>query len=120
MSDDGGPAFPASVGQTLPGMSLRDWFAGQALPAMIGRLTEIVGKLRVDAARESGGIGGPAAFAAFFGSEVPDVSSDAFAIIVGRQADRSHRRWLNKCIALNQAGVWCRLECRPRLQRPRR
>lgn len=31
--DDGGPAFPVLYGQTngLDGMSLRDWFAGQAL-----------------------------------------------------------------------------------------
>lgn len=42
---DGGPAFPASVAEVqgqavhscdygLPGMSLRDWFAGQALIAI--------------------------------------------------------------------------------------
>lgn len=30
--DDGGPAFPASVDRLAPqGMTLRDWFAGQAL-----------------------------------------------------------------------------------------
>ena len=36
--DDGGPAFPVhlddfrdAVGHPLPGMSLRDWFAGMAL-----------------------------------------------------------------------------------------
>lgn len=41
--DDGGPAFPVPdftypSGQTqygTQGMSLRDWFAGQALPAII-------------------------------------------------------------------------------------
>jgi uncharacterized protein YodC (DUF2158 family) len=30
--DDGGPAFPiVCVGEYSPGMTLRDWFAGQAL-----------------------------------------------------------------------------------------
>lgn len=29
---DGGPAFPAGIGN---GMSLRDWFAGQALAGMV-------------------------------------------------------------------------------------
>ena len=36
--DDGGPAFPVEYpkGHTLnPGMTLRDWFAGQALAACI-------------------------------------------------------------------------------------
>jgi hypothetical protein len=41
---DGGPAFPARkeryiaqelVVNYLPGMSLRDWFAGQAMPALM-------------------------------------------------------------------------------------
>lgn len=34
--DDGGPAFPISdaSGPVQPGMSLRDWFAGQALVGM--------------------------------------------------------------------------------------
>ena len=31
--DDGGPAFPVSDMAPAFGMSLRDWFAGQALPA---------------------------------------------------------------------------------------
>lgn len=31
--DDGGPAFPS--GDDVPGMSLRDWFAGQALAGLI-------------------------------------------------------------------------------------
>ena len=34
MTKDGGPAFPVSdmhAASTLPGMSLRDWFAGHAL-----------------------------------------------------------------------------------------
>ena len=36
-TNDGGPAFPGEVCCTYfePGMSLRDWFAGQALPAMM-------------------------------------------------------------------------------------
>ena len=40
--DDGGPAFPRTVQRwndsldhSVQGMSLRDWFAGQALPAVI-------------------------------------------------------------------------------------
>lgn len=35
--EDGGPAFPADnfAAQYCPGMSLRDWFAGQALAGLI-------------------------------------------------------------------------------------
>lgn len=33
MSDDGGPAFP--VPDTSGGMSLRDWFAGQAMARIV-------------------------------------------------------------------------------------
>ena len=37
--DDGGPAFPVSLelylGASLSGMTLRDWFAGQALAGML-------------------------------------------------------------------------------------
>lgn len=35
--DDGGPAFPTMTdgGYARGGMSLRDWFAGQALPAVL-------------------------------------------------------------------------------------
>jgi len=34
--DTGGPAFPESCGDhIIPGMTLRDWFAGQALSGMI-------------------------------------------------------------------------------------
>ena len=34
--EDGGPAFPTTAGQTVysHGMTLRDWFAGQALAGM--------------------------------------------------------------------------------------
>lgn len=35
-SNDGGRAFPTQLGQ-CDGMSLRDWFAGQALQALIAR-----------------------------------------------------------------------------------
>lgn len=36
--DNGGPAFPDSEGGLFYGMSLRDWFAGQAkLPSCIAR-----------------------------------------------------------------------------------
>lgn len=32
--DDGGPAFPGDGGSIFCGMSLREWFAGQALAGM--------------------------------------------------------------------------------------
>lgn len=45
MKEDGGPAFPCDVhkagpygqkiGKHVPGMSLRDWFAGQALDGIL-------------------------------------------------------------------------------------
>lgn len=36
--DDGGPAFPTKgLAFEIPGMSLRDWFAGQALAGIIAR-----------------------------------------------------------------------------------
>lgn len=35
--DTGGPAFPESCGdQIIPGMTLRDWFAGQYLNGLAG------------------------------------------------------------------------------------
>lgn len=43
--NDGGPAFPTTLdygecgSQTIGGMTLRDWFAGQALGAFIQRVT---------------------------------------------------------------------------------
>jgi hypothetical protein len=44
MAYDGGPAFPIETTATpyAPGMSLRDWFAGQALSAILSR-SDIVG-----------------------------------------------------------------------------
>lgn len=36
--DDGGPAYPhgySAQANSMPGMSLRDWFAGQALAGML-------------------------------------------------------------------------------------
>jgi hypothetical protein len=46
--NDGGPAFPhhetTSTGESFNehhGMTLRDWFAGQALQAMVGVATEM-------------------------------------------------------------------------------
>lgn len=38
---DGGPAFPITAGNSVyaQGMSLRDWFAGQALAGMAGTTT---------------------------------------------------------------------------------
>jgi len=40
---DGGPAFPVLYGQTngLDGMSLRDWFAGQALAGISAELVRL-------------------------------------------------------------------------------
>lgn len=36
--DDGGPAFPSGHGELgLEGMSLRDWFAGQALAGIMAQ-----------------------------------------------------------------------------------
>ena len=43
MENDGGPAFPKGfpdAGTTSKGMSLRDWFAGQALPNLIRAFEE--------------------------------------------------------------------------------
>lgn len=42
--NDGGPAFPTPEPESdypLPGMSLRDWFAGQALPAIMAMAAEM-------------------------------------------------------------------------------
>jgi len=44
--NDGGPAFPFEGGANNgyspdPGMTLRDWFAGQAFPAIYADLCEI-------------------------------------------------------------------------------
>ena len=45
--DDGGPAFPLTINNgpdkfsiCLPGMTLRDWFAGQALSGVISNLED--------------------------------------------------------------------------------
>ena len=48
--DDGGPAFPSQNGHYFePGMTLRDWFAGQALAGMLDRAYGI--KCEIIAAR---------------------------------------------------------------------
>ena len=36
MTKDGGPAFPIHTALLAGGMSLRDWFAGQALAGFMG------------------------------------------------------------------------------------
>lgn len=41
MSNDGGPAFPNGIYQE--GMSLRDWFAGQALVGILAEPTDAEG-----------------------------------------------------------------------------
>lgn len=51
--DDGGPAFPAEGGYDSglhpnPGMSLRDWFAGQAIPTLINKSEDRDGGWSVD------------------------------------------------------------------------
>lgn len=40
--DNGGPAFPTTAGQVVysHGMTLRDWFAGQALSGMLSNCDE--------------------------------------------------------------------------------
>ena len=35
MSDDGGPAFPVPENREHAGMSLREWYAGMAMPAVL-------------------------------------------------------------------------------------
>ncbi len=49
MADHSGPAFPCAeirgpngdgICEAAPGMSLRDWFAGQALPAVTSALSQ--------------------------------------------------------------------------------
>lgn len=57
---DGGPAFPpaiaaneAGIHHGLFGMSLRDWFAGQALPAFITTLAPYTAEELSEAAQRS-------------------------------------------------------------------
>jgi hypothetical protein len=39
--NDGGPAFPFDgYGERVPGMTLRDWFAGQALAGLLAHTGE--------------------------------------------------------------------------------
>lgn len=45
--DDGGPAFPNCHPSSEPGMTLRDWFAGQALAG--GRARDTVPDWQLDA-----------------------------------------------------------------------
>lgn len=40
--NDGGPAFPTAEWAGGNGMSLRDWFAGQALPTIVTFMIESV------------------------------------------------------------------------------
>lgn len=51
---DGGPAFPTkdAQGNIQPGMSLRDWFAGQALAGIMGnsRLITVLADSKIDPA----------------------------------------------------------------------
>ena len=52
---DGGPAFPIPRFHTwqdeVPGMSLRDWFAGQALVANVGPLQSLGEIAKMDSRR---------------------------------------------------------------------
>jgi hypothetical protein len=46
--DDGGTAFPhgwSAQASSMPGMSLRDWFAGQALAGEFAAQNEICGEI---------------------------------------------------------------------------
>lgn len=48
---DGGSAFPYTTKHregppVIPGMSLRDWFAGMVLPAVVGRYPFDIGEFR--------------------------------------------------------------------------
>ena len=59
---DGGPAFPfwtspRTTTDTAPGMSLRDWFAGQALAGIIMANAKADSDAAVKAIIECGGIG---------------------------------------------------------------
>lgn len=53
--DDGGPAFPRTYGQGggINGMTLRDWFAGQALPAVIAASQGVNNVTRDDCVAEA-------------------------------------------------------------------
>lgn len=61
--NDGGPAFPRNItvfghqnkidADTGTGMSLRDWFAGQALPALISAAAFYEQKAAEEAAKKS-------------------------------------------------------------------
>lgn len=49
INNDGGPAFPVNgPNGDFPGMSLRDWFAGQALAGIISRLGVLSYTPRID------------------------------------------------------------------------
>lgn len=52
LKNDGGPAFPWSPDgpnyQTYPGMSLRDWFAGQALAGMNAHDADVSFRMRAE------------------------------------------------------------------------
>ena len=53
MTTDGGPAFPrpSNLDDAQEGMSLRDWFAGQALTGLIARPTALRGQRAILAYR---------------------------------------------------------------------
>jgi hypothetical protein len=38
--NDGGPAFPRPMVAAAPGMTLRDWFAGQAMAGLVSYVVE--------------------------------------------------------------------------------
>lgn len=58
--NDGGPAFPmwdGDKGEDLPGMSLRDYFAGQALMGILqNRFQEVAGLPKFSVAQDAYGI----------------------------------------------------------------
>jgi hypothetical protein len=49
--NDGGPAFPTRYHEDMHGMTLRDWFAGQALAGMLANPDSWTGDRGVTAYR---------------------------------------------------------------------
>lgn len=50
-TDDGGQAFPRAGGLGWEGMTLRDYFAGQALAGVLANLAQMDSHVRSDQAR---------------------------------------------------------------------
>lgn len=60
MSNDGGPAFPGTFTQYYRGMTLRDWFAGQALAAFVqSSFADMVNNNAVNIEADKAGVSRP-------------------------------------------------------------